>query len=74
MNAVDGSVTYFVLETMSSSLHVHLFGVGISKLAFTQLAVVTDDDATFIVCFLNVLLTYVHIVQDSFKHTQGSSS
>ena len=53
--------TYFVLETMSSSLHVHLFCVGVGELALTQLAVKPDHYAAFISCFLNVFLACNHM-------------
>lgn len=50
-------ITYFVLQSVSPSFHVHLFGVWIIELALTEFTVETNSLALVISNFLNVFMS-----------------
>lgn len=50
-------ITYFVLQSVSPSFHVHLFCVWIIELALTEFTVETNSLALVISNFLNVFMS-----------------
>lgn len=54
--SVKYMITYFVLQSVSPSFHVHLFGVWIIELALTEFTVETNSLALVISDFLNVFM------------------
>ena len=57
INQVLKFLTYFVLESMSPSLHVHFLCIWIVELALTEFTIKTNSFALFISHFLNIFMS-----------------